>query len=113
LLPSFPGHEAPDWMLRWAERGLGGVCLFSYNVRDREQLRRLCSALEGLVLATDEEGGDVTRLEWGRGGSYPGNLAPGAGDGAAARTAPSRASGAPAARRGSRSRRRSTRVRPR
>jgi len=80
LLPSFPGLEAPDWVLRWAERGLGGICLFSYNIGDREQLRRLCGSLEGLVLATDEEGGDVTRLEWERGSSYPGNLALGAVD---------------------------------
>jgi beta-N-acetylhexosaminidase len=75
LLPSFPGHEAPGWVLRWAERGLGGVCLFAYNIGEPEQLRRLCASLEGLVLATDEEGGDVTRLEWERGSSYPGNLA--------------------------------------
>ena len=80
LLPSFPGVAAPEWVLRWAERGLGGVCLFAENVADREQLRRLCESLDGLVLALDEEGGDVTRLEWERGSSYPGNLALGAVD---------------------------------
>jgi beta-N-acetylhexosaminidase len=83
LLPSFPGLEAPDWVLRWVERGLGGVCLFAYNVGDREQLRRLCDSLAAraeLVVAVDEEGGDVTRLEWEHGSSYPGNLALGAVD---------------------------------
>jgi beta-N-acetylhexosaminidase len=75
LLPSFPGYEAPDWVLRWAERGLGGICLFSYNIRDRAQLTALCASLGELVVSTDEEGGDVTRLEWERGSSYPGNLA--------------------------------------
>ena len=45
LLPSFPGHEAPDWVLRRIEDGLGGICLFSYNVRDREQLAALTASL--------------------------------------------------------------------
>lgn len=75
LLPSFPGLEAPDWVLRWAERGLGGLTLFSYNVGDAAQLRALAASLPGLLLAIDEEGGDVTRLEWQRGSSSPGNLA--------------------------------------
>ena len=38
IFPSFPGPEAPDWILRGIEDGLGGICLFSYNVGDREQL---------------------------------------------------------------------------
>ena len=75
LLPSFSGHEAPDWVLRLAERGLGGLTLFSYNVRDRDQLRALAASLPGLLLTIDEEGGDVTRLEWEHGSSSPGNLA--------------------------------------
>ena len=80
LLPSFPGPEAPEWVLRWADRGLGGLTLFSYNVRDRDQLRALAASLPGLLLAIDEEGGDVTRLEWREGSSTPGNLALGAVD---------------------------------
>jgi beta-N-acetylhexosaminidase len=75
LLPSFPGLEPPAWALRFAERGLGGVVLFAWNVRDREQVRELCEAFPGLLIAIDEEGGDVTRLDWERGSSYPGNLA--------------------------------------
>ncbi len=75
LLPSFPGLVAPEWVLRWAERGLGGLTLFAYNVQDRDQLRALSDSLPGLLLAIDEEGGDVTRLEWERGSSTPGNLA--------------------------------------
>jgi beta-N-acetylhexosaminidase len=75
LLPSFPGLVAPEWVLRWAERGLGGLTLFAYNVQDRNQLRGLSATLPGLLLAIDEEGGDVTRLEWERGSSTPGNLA--------------------------------------
>ncbi len=84
LVASFPGHEAPDWALRWAERGLGGVVLFADNVLDGEQVAALSGALRAerpeLVIAIDEEGGDVTRLEARTGSSYPGNLALGAVD---------------------------------
>jgi beta-N-acetylhexosaminidase len=79
LLASFPGHRAPDWVRRWIERGLGGVVLFSDNVHDGEQVAALSSSLRAerpeLLVATDEEGGDVTRLEASSGSSYPGNLA--------------------------------------
>ena len=67
LLASFPGHQAPDWTRRWLARGLGGIVLFGDNVRDGEQVAELTQALRGehpdLVVAIDEEGGDVTRLE--------------------------------------------------
>ena len=53
--------------------GVGGVVLFA---RDIERLRQL----EGLLVAVDEEGGDVTRLEAEEGSSFPGNLALGAVD---------------------------------
>ena len=83
LLPSFPGRDAPEWVLRRLDAGLGGITLFAYNVGDREQLARLTSRLRDAgagLLAIDEEGGDVTRLEAERGSSYPGNLALGAVD---------------------------------
>jgi beta-N-acetylhexosaminidase len=84
LLASFPGHGAPDWARRWLERGLGGIVLFADNVRDRDQVAELTRGLraerEELVVAIDEEGGDVTRLEAATGSSYPGNLALGAVD---------------------------------
>jgi beta-N-acetylhexosaminidase len=79
LLPSFAGLLAPDWIRRWVERGLGGIVLFAGNVDDREQVSALTGALRAeraeLVVAIDEEGGDVTRLEAATGSSYPGNLA--------------------------------------
>ena len=82
LQPSFPGHVVPDWVARWLERGLGGITLFAYNVRDPEQLAQLTGALRAkqpeLLISIDEEGGDVTRLEAEHGSSYPGNLALGA-----------------------------------
>ena len=78
VFPSFPGPEAPEWVLRWIERGLGGITLFADNVGHPDRLAGLTARLREageLVLAIDEEGGDVTRLESGRGSSYPGNLA--------------------------------------
>jgi len=75
LLPSFPGVEVPDWIRRFLERGGTSVLFFAYNVPTREELQRLAAALraerEDVLLAIDEEGGDVTRLEWREGSSYP------------------------------------------
>jgi len=75
ILPGFAGTDPPEWLLRWCERGLGGVVLFARNVSSVEQVARLTSALPGLVVAIDEEGGDVTRLEARTGSSYPVALA--------------------------------------
>lgn len=79
LLPGFEGTSPPDWVRDRAAAGLGGVVLFGRNVESREQVRRLTDALHSerreLVVAVDEEGGDVTRLEAKTGSSYPGNLA--------------------------------------
>jgi beta-N-acetylhexosaminidase len=79
LLAGFEGSSVPDWLRRWLDRGLGGVVLFAWNVESREQVAELTAELraerEGLVVAIDEEGGDVTRLEAEQGSSYPGNWA--------------------------------------
>ena len=84
LLPGFIGTNAPDWILRRAAAGLGGVCLYARNVKSPEQLSLLNARLHAenprLLIAIDEEGGDVTRLEAATGSSYPGNLALGAVD---------------------------------
>jgi beta-N-acetylhexosaminidase len=84
LLPSFEGPEPPEWLLRLVSQGLGGVVLFGSNVRDPGQLGELTSALRSenrdLLIAIDEEGGDVTRLHACDGSPYPGNAALGAVD---------------------------------
>jgi beta-N-acetylhexosaminidase len=77
--PGFPGREPPDWLRRRLADGLGGVCLFGWNVRDVEQVAALTAALRAenpsVLVSTDEEGGDVTRLEVTSGSSFPGNWA--------------------------------------
>jgi beta-N-acetylhexosaminidase len=82
LFPGFEGHAAPDWLRRWVADGLGGVVLYGWNVHNPLQLRELTDALKAerpdLLIAIDEEGGDVTRLEVDNGSSYPGNAALGA-----------------------------------
>jgi beta-N-acetylhexosaminidase len=79
LLPGFEGTTAPDWVRRRVGEGLGGVLLFARNVVGRSQLASLSAALRAerptVLVAMDEEGGDVTRLEAASGSSYPGNLA--------------------------------------
>ena len=84
MFPGFVGTSPPEWVRQRAARGLGGVVLFARNVGDRDQLRKLTASLHAerpaLVIAIDEEGGDVTRLEAKTGSSYPGNLALGAAD---------------------------------
>lgn len=84
LQPGFRGTDAPDWLLRLLGEGLGAVALFSRNIESPEQVARLTAQLRAVrsdvLVAADEEGGDVTRLEARGGSSFPGNLALGAVD---------------------------------
>ncbi|MEQ4301873.1 glycoside hydrolase family 3 protein [Plantactinospora sp. B6F1] len=83
LQPGFVGtSRPPDWVRRWLGEGLGGVVLFARNVVDTEQVAALTDAMRAerpdVLVAIDEEAGDVTRLESRLGSSRPGNLALGA-----------------------------------
>ncbi|MFE1010778.1 glycoside hydrolase family 3 protein [Streptomyces sp. NPDC058794] len=84
LQPGFTGTTAPDWLLRRLDEGLASVALFGRNVSTPEQVAALTARLraerEDVLVAIDEEGGDVTRLEVRTGSSFPGNLALGAVD---------------------------------
>ncbi|WP_431680417.1 glycoside hydrolase family 3 protein [Kitasatospora sp. KL5] len=80
LQPGFAGLTAPEWLRRRLGSGeLGGVALFGRNIRTPQQVAALTAEMYALnpdlLIATDEEGGDVTRLEVTSGSSYPGNLA--------------------------------------
>ncbi|GAA3893322.1 glycoside hydrolase family 3 N-terminal domain-containing protein [Saccharothrix violaceirubra] len=82
LLPGFHGTTAPDWLLARLADGLGGVVYFGRNVVDDAQVTALSAQLRAVradvVIGIDEEGGDVTRLDYGRGSEVPGNHALGA-----------------------------------
>jgi beta-N-acetylhexosaminidase len=97
VLASFPGPVVPDWVRRAAGEGLGGVVLFGDNIVDDDQVSaltaRLREARADVVIATDEEGGDVTRLEARTGSSYPSPAALGALDDVAATGAVARSLG--------------------
>ncbi|MFJ4844005.1 glycoside hydrolase family 3 protein [Streptomyces sp. NPDC088733] len=84
LQPGFHGTTAPEWLLRRLAEGLGSVALFARNIESPEQLAALTAQLRAVrpevLIAADEEGGDVTRLEARTGSSFPGNLALGAVD---------------------------------
>jgi beta-N-acetylhexosaminidase len=84
LFPGFAGLTPPDWIRRRLVDGLGGVVLYARNVDSSEQLTALTAALraerDDVLVAIDEEGGDVTRLEASNGSSYPGSAALGAVD---------------------------------
>ncbi len=84
LQPGFAGTTAPDWLLRQLAEGLGSVGLFARNIESPAQLAALTAQLRAVrpdvLVAADEEGGDVTRLEARGGSSFPGNLALGAVD---------------------------------
>ncbi|MFV2120151.1 glycoside hydrolase family 3 protein, partial [Streptomyces sp. Act-28] len=79
LQPGFVGTTPPDWLLRRIGEGLSSVGLFGRNVDTPEQLTALTARLraerDDVLVAIDEEGGDVTRLEVRTGSSFPGNLA--------------------------------------
>lgn len=79
ILPSFPGSTVPDWIKRFLAGGGRGVVLFAYNCDDLSGLTAALRAeREDVLIAIDEEGGDVTRLEWRTGSSYPSSAALGA-----------------------------------
>ncbi|HEX5996475.1 MAG TPA: glycoside hydrolase family 3 protein [Jiangellales bacterium] len=88
LFPGFAGTKAPPERLgRLIEEGLGGVVLFGRNVDPTrgdagiaELTRRLRQHRQDVLIAIDEEGGDVTRLDVTTGSAYPGSAALGAAD---------------------------------
>ncbi len=84
LMPCFDGVSAPEWLLRRTSGSLGGVCLFSGNIGSPEQVRALTAELRArrgdLVVAIDEEAGDVTRMDAATGSRFPGAAALGQAD---------------------------------
>ncbi|HEX5598431.1 MAG TPA: glycoside hydrolase family 3 N-terminal domain-containing protein [Micromonosporaceae bacterium] len=79
LLAAFPGRTPPGWALDLLAEGLAGYTLFGYNIESPAQVTastaQLRQARSDVLIAIDEEGGDVTRLAHATGSPYPGNAA--------------------------------------
>ncbi|GAB3212522.1 hypothetical protein GCM10027294_39260 [Marinactinospora endophytica] len=75
LMPGFVGTEPPGWLARAVDEGTGAVLYFGPNLTgDPAALSRTLHGLRpDLVLASDEEGGRVTRLHAVQGSPYPGH----------------------------------------
>ncbi|MFI6824027.1 glycoside hydrolase family 3 protein [Micromonospora sp. NPDC050187] len=82
LLAAYPGPTPPPWALDLVGAGLAGYTLFGTNVETPAQVAAATAALRDartdVLVAIDEEGGDVTRLAHATGSPYPGNAALGA-----------------------------------
>ncbi|MGH8773924.1 MAG: glycoside hydrolase family 3 protein, partial [Jiangellaceae bacterium] len=88
LFPGFEGTTGPPpWLAGLITEGVGGVVLFGRNVdpaRGDAGVARLTARLHAvrpdLLIAIDEEGGDVTRLDATTGSELPGSAALGSVD---------------------------------
>ncbi|MDG4792669.1 glycoside hydrolase family 3 N-terminal domain-containing protein [Micromonospora sp. WMMD1082] len=82
LLAAYPGPVPPDWAVDLVADGLAGHTLFGTNIHEPAQVSASTAALRtgrsDVLIAIDEEGGDVTRLAHATGSPYPGNAALGA-----------------------------------
>ncbi|HET9187428.1 MAG TPA: glycoside hydrolase family 3 N-terminal domain-containing protein [Acidothermaceae bacterium] len=80
LLPGFAGGDVPpEWVHDALQNGLAGVVVYGTNLVDDGAIARIALSLRetapDALVAIDEEGGDVTRLDYLHGSAYPGNLA--------------------------------------
>ncbi|WP_246562384.1 beta-N-acetylhexosaminidase [Streptomyces roseirectus] len=80
LVAGFAGTTTvPDDLVELIHRGLGGVILFTRNIRDADQVRELTSTLRNLrsdlLIAIDNEGGGIGHLVTAGAPEVPGNYA--------------------------------------
>ncbi len=73
LVPGLSSAVIPDWLARALDQGLGGVCWFGGDPDSATVEIHACR--ESALILSDEEGGNVTRLESAGGSSWPGNAA--------------------------------------
>lgn len=78
LMIGLPGIHIPDYLEGLAARGLKSVCIYGENVASDQQLEAYVRELREIlgpdcILAIDEEGGEVTRLDYLAGSQFAGN----------------------------------------
>jgi beta-N-acetylhexosaminidase len=78
LMIGLPGTHIPDYLEGLAARGLKSVCIYGENVASNQQLEAYVRHLREIlgpdcILAIDEEGGEVTRLDYLTGSQFAGN----------------------------------------
>ncbi|MGP9844768.1 glycoside hydrolase family 3 N-terminal domain-containing protein [Brachybacterium sp. 107] len=75
LMAPFTGTALPPWIGEALDAGLASVILFGHNTPDPATTRALSRAVharsEDCIVAIDEEGGDVTRIQSATGSSLP------------------------------------------
>lgn len=75
LMAPFTGTELPPWLGEVLDAGLASVILFGHNTPDAVTAQGLARAVharaEDCLVAIDEEGGDVSRLQAATGSSLP------------------------------------------
>lgn len=78
LMIGFEGTVVPEYLSRLAKRGLRSVALYGENIDGPEQLEQLVNDLRATlgpdaIIAIDEEGGSVTRVDYRTGSRFAGN----------------------------------------
>jgi beta-N-acetylhexosaminidase len=75
LMASIEGTTLPQWAHGALAQGLGSIILFGYNTPDpataHDLAREIHEVSDQALVAIDEEGGDVTRLQADTGSSLP------------------------------------------
>ncbi|UEJ84066.1 beta-glucosidase [Brachybacterium halotolerans subsp. kimchii] len=75
LMAPLEGTTLPDWAGEALDAGLGSIILFGYNTPDPETAAALAASIhercDEVLVAIDEEGGDVSRLQAATGSSLP------------------------------------------
>lgn len=79
LCPGFVGTSVPPWLGELLGEGLAGVWLFGHNIDAAQQASALCAQVHAVsaraLVASDEEGGTVTRLHHRLGSPWPSAMA--------------------------------------
>ncbi|AMB57734.1 glycoside hydrolase family 3 N-terminal domain-containing protein [Microterricola viridarii] len=74
IVPGFFGTELPQWLADALDEGVAGVVYFGQNISERTEAlsASIRAHRANALIATDEEGGTVTRLESAHGSTVPG-----------------------------------------